>query len=388
MNLLKLGPLNLDGYRWIDALDVFDHIDVVALKNESIPEVEDDRIRYHYVERNLVNNLVLGGFVRISLQRANLIKFPKFLETVLRGVFRHKNRRLIKEIEAFDYDEVHVSYNDFDESGMLEIMLHPIIASKRITRAYKETRVKADPVELRSFELADRIVLNTESNIEFFEQKYGDGCFREKDIVTGLDEDYLSRNILSLPLASKKLSEADGRGHVVILTGRAASDQYDERGGARIYYVPLIDKLLAHGFAVHLHAMEILKDRNGNNQYLRLKEVYPDTFFIEDPLDFSEDNAERAYTLLSRYDYGVLHNFIEGTSVSEFDKYNIPHRFYKYTAANVIPLLEKGKTVVLQRLIEQTRSGCLYESYSDIDSNSSFVPLKASFSDYISALYG
>ena len=218
-------------------------------------------------------------------------------------------------------------------------------------------------------------------------KKYGESFFEGKEILIDLDEDVLGKKYINGINRQSKLSCSDGRKHLVILAGRVMSDNSDIRSGSRLYYIPLIKKFLQAGMAVHLHTLRIILDKDGINQYEVLKKAFPNLFFIEKPLDFSGDNWKDSYSVLSRYDYGIMHNYLEGTSNSEFDKFNIPHRYYEYLLSHVIPILPQNKTVVLEKIITNNKSGVVYKDISELhnDYNINFDVM--SFEDYIKKVY-
>lgn len=388
MKLLKVGFLDLEGYRWKDALRVFDELHVLQLYRDGEDIIVHPDVHYHFFPSTFFNRFMLLGYFKSLLMLFNTSRIPKPILSIMKKLFTIKNQNTLREISDIGFDDVHISYNDYDESGILALLLKDKFEGKRITRAYKETRIKKDPIEYESFLMADRVVLNNDKNIEFFQKKYGDSIFDGKEVITGIDEDYLPELVLKEVAPNvEKLSEHDGRKHVVILAGRVMSDYEDERSGSRLCYIDLIKDFLSNEFAVHLHALRINKDKNGIDQYEVLKKQYPDSFFVEPPIDFSEKNTSKAYRLLSRYDYGIMHNFVEGTTNTEFDKYNIPHRFYKYCGAGVTPVLEKGKTIVLENLLNDTNSGFIYTDISELKQERETKPYTPSFKDYIETLY-
>lgn len=143
----------------------------------------------------------------------------------------------------------------------------------------------------------------------------------------------------------RKLSEEDGRIHVVILSGRAIWNRNEQRSQGRYYYVEIIEKLLKEGFAVHLHTKALIESLDNPiyyepNPYSTLLKKYPKSFFVEPALDFNEI---KSYETLMKYDLGLLNSGVMGkTEFSEFEKLNIPNRFYEYLHANVIPICPSG----------------------------------------------
>lgn len=382
MRLLKLGRLEKPVGRWKDALCIFEGISVIKLYDD---EIEDPAFDYLRIPKA---NLSLRILSRISTS-LNENKKAKWLLDAAFALLRHSATETIRPLlNKCNYDVVHVSYNDYDESAFLLTLLYPYLNhSAIITRPYKETRPEWKYLEKKAFELSDRIVLNEVENVSFFERKYGKSLFENKDILTGLDEDAIGEEHINKVKYQKKLSEEDGRRHLVILCGRAFSDSSDKRSGSRLFYVDLIKEFLDAGFAVHLHTLKIIPDSSGVNQYEVLRQKYSNSFFIEAPLSFDDDHFVESYGTLSRYDYGVLHNFVEGTPNTEFDKYNIPHRYYEYELAHVAPILLRGKTIVMQRILEEKKSGVVYSKPNEINLSNKCIYHISSFADYMKALY-
>lgn len=381
MKLLKLGRLEKPVGRWRDALQVFDSITVLKLYKE---EKEDPSFSY----LDAGNNYILRALAKLSaiLSEKKQLKWILDLSFFL---FRYPATIQIRsQLKKCEYDYVHVSYNDFDESAFLLVLIKPYLKKDAIiTRVYKESRPEWKYMERKAFLLSDRIVLNEVENVSFFERKYGQSIFSGKKISTGLDEDAIGEEYVKRIKYAEKLSTADNRRHMVILCGRAFSDTSDRRSGSRLFYVAMIKEFLEAGFVVHLHTLKIFPDMNGVNQYEVLREKYKDLFFIESPLSFDDAHFEESYMVLSRYDYGVLHNFVEGTPNTEFDKYNIPHRYYEYELAHVAPILLKGKTIVMQRIMEEEKTGIVYSKPSDISLTDKCNYKTSVFSDYIKSIY-
>lgn len=381
MKLLKIGTLNIPRNRWMDALEIFEKIYVFC--NITEKRIEDENIIYiPFNNKSIVNKFLL----RIISKTEKEVRLNG-VSRVLIFLLRNFNHKTIKEIKKLDVDYVHSSYNDFDESALLTIMIKTEIEDKIVTRAYKETRTHYRYLEKNAIELSDRVILNHPINKIFFEKKYGKSLFNGKKIVFNLDEDYRSKFVMNKLELQDKYSLTDGKKHVVILAGRVMSDSKDSRSGSRLYYIPMIREFVEKGFIVHLHCLNIVNDQNGVNQYEQLREQYPKNFVIEVPLDFEHSSIE-SYKILSKYDYGILHNFIEGTSNSEFDKVNIPHRYYEYQIAEVAPIVKKGNTKVFEEILLMTKSGIVYSELEELFDDINVQYFKPSFFDYISALYG
>ncbi|MCR4660962.1 MAG: hypothetical protein K5765_03045 [Clostridia bacterium] len=377
MNLLKIGMLNTPENRWKDSLSIFDNVTVLRVFEEK--EVEGINVVSIKFKK-------LQWLVKVILNRTKKIRFLNFISVLLILVLRMLCYKKIKIIKTIEYDEIHVSYNDFDESSLLFMLFKPYLKKDvRITRAYKEMRNNYDYLEKCSFLYADRIVFTTEDSKLFIENKYGN-IFQNKDVVCGLDEDYRLSSIINNVTYAKKISDEDKKIHAVILAGRVLSNPFDKRSGSRLYYIDLIQELLSYGVVVHLQAKKIT-DYNGKNPYYDL-EKSNDNFIIEHDIDFSSD-ALKSYNTLSKYDVGILHAHHNNKSSYEFDRINIPNRYYEYEISHVVPIEIKGKNVIMDRMNEQKKALCL-DSFKNIklEQTKDIIWDTPSFSFYINSLYG
>lgn len=336
MRLLKIGTLNIPRERWIDALLYFDDIDVLCFDSEK--EIDNEKIHYYKINSKSILNKILIKYIMFMSSSPKLTILCDFLLKI----FRLVNKRIMKKIKDNKYDYIHSSYNDFDESALLTNALKP----NNYIRIQKETRLSYSYIEKSAFENANIVVLNDELNLELYRRKYGSSFLDNKKIIYGLDEDVRSKNISSMIKYDKKLSEDDGRIHAVILAGRVLSNPNDPRSGGRLYYVNLIKKLNDAGIVVHLYTGKIVP-WEGKNPYIEMEKENSD-FIIEGSLDFVNDTIN-AYKQLSMYDIGVCHAHLENAEVTEFDKVNIPHRYYEYHLAHVVPFDIKGGNLLLEK---------------------------------------
>lgn len=375
MKLLKIGTLNMPRDRWEDALEVFDDIDIYCFDTE----VEQKNDRFHYIKYNTGSKINFFLFRLARHFSYNKYKVPFFWLTII--VLRVLNLRQLRLLRKTKYDYIHSSYNDFDESAFLTLLLNP----SNYTRAQKETRSYYSYLERYVFQKASRIVFNDKLNKDFFVNKYGLKVFSDKQIIYGLDEDYRGKRVAAMIRYSEKISDRDGRIHAVILASAVLSDPNDERSGGRLYYIPLIHKLLEAGFIVHLHTTRI-DPINGKNPYEEMNRKEID-FIIEDRLDFLNDMIH-AYSVLSRYDLGICHAHIPNSDVLEFDKVNIPHRYYEYHLAHVVPIDIKGGNLLLEKKAEE-KHAIICNEYKDVkmDDIKQIEWDMPVFGEYIHALY-
>lgn len=375
MRLLKIGTLNIPRNRWEDALNTFENISVVCFDSE----VEINNPRINYIKYN--NSLFLNKFLKRCADHFSRSKNTTVLCRICMSAMRILNIGFVNKIKLQNYDFIHSSYNDFDESGFLTMLLR----LDNYTRAQKETRLSYSYYEYYAFKHASRIILNDPLNLALFENKYGKKVFDKKELIFDLDEDVRSKKIIDNIEYESKYSDVDGKIHAVILAGRVLSDPNDSRSGGRLYYLDLISRLLKSDIIVHLYTGNIVT-LNGKNPYLDMAEK-EQNFHIEGSLDFV-DNTLNAYKMLSRYDIGVCHAHVKDTEVTEFDRVNIPHRYYEYHLAHVVPFDFYGGNLLLEKKAKENKALIINEC-SDItlDKLKKIEWDTPSFDNYIDKLY-
>lgn len=362
--LLKVGGRkHLGECRWIDALDAFDEIYCACIYREDSWENVDDRIHIIELKKNLLNHFLTG----IILKTRN-IKFLTFLNWLIILLLRLFNISWLMKIKNSFPDFALCSYGDYDRSDLTFLIAKPVIKCQ-IVRAYKETRVGFNFLEYQTLKSINKYVFYAEELREFLEKKYGDKLFLNKNIKYGLYENALSSHILNQIKFEKKLSSYTEKRHIVILSYRVDSAPNRDRDQGRYYYIETIKELINAGLIVHLHCARY-NNYNGQNEYEKLKEKYPNEFFMEDVLNMNRDSSAEEWVksceILSKYDFGLMHNIMENSSVSEFDKINVPHRLFAYEAAHVIPIIREGQNKVLERMFCNEKCGIVYQNLIEL----------------------
>jgi hypothetical protein len=240
-----------------------------------------------------------------------------------------------------------------------------------LIRTYKETRHRVDNYEKNALDYADLLVLPNNAYFDFFKELYNLDL-QDKSIIADLDWRY-SGNIKYLnKLKVEKLSQIDGKFHVCILAGRVIWDKNEKRSANRYYYVDTIKKLIDLGIIVHIHARVIIKSNDNpiyekNNPYELL--VKTGKVFIEDMTLYA---GSKDYDVLKSYDAGLLHPLIDDTEenikVKKFQEINIPNRFYEYTMAGVMSIVEKGAGYEMEKIINDNDFGIVYDNEDDLKS--------------------
>lgn len=384
--LLKVGGRkHLGEERWAAALNLFDEIHCASIYREDSWNVDNEHIHQYELKKNKINHLLTGIILRTRKYRY-LYVFNWLIIILL----RISNIAWIKKIKNCKATFALCSYGDYDRSDLAYLILKPAINCK-IVRSYKETRVGYNFLEHQTLSHIDTISLYCKELKSFLERKYGVDFFEGKKVVTGLDENVLPSCILSNIRHQQKISSRDGKKHMVILSYRADSAPDRERDQARYYYVDTIKTLIEAGLIVHLHCA-VYNELQGINKYLDLKKQFPDCFFMEKPLEMKRDSSLNEWIssceILSRYDYGLLHNIAEGSSVSEFDAINVPHRFFAYQAANVTPIICRGENTVLCRMFEEKKCGIVYSSIKELtkENKMDLHYIKTTYEDYLTKL--
>jgi len=345
MKVTKIGYIGASVHRYIDVLaeENVDEFKLIFFDNE----VKNAKMLQFVVDKyfpELSSKLSMSEIPWIKFLNyvsSEVAKTPsindiiKFLPTAfLHFILNH----------AIETDILWIGDNDFDTSFLFANLLNYF--GIRYIFTLKETRYKDYPFELSVLKHAKRIYLPHEKYVDFFQEKYGidvssKTSFGDIDWRSKLVKD---RIVSKLNVA--KLSQTDGKAHVVILSGRAIWKKSEVRSEGRYYYLGIIKRLLEAGFVVHLHTKAIIESLDNpivhkENPYTELQEKYKNKFFIEDPLDL---NDPLNYSVLMRYDYGLVHSgeipFDE--TIRKFEEINVPNRFFEYWVANVIPICPKG----------------------------------------------
>lgn len=390
--LLKLGgEKHLGEQRWQGALNVFDKVYCGSFYLENLEKdwhIEDNRIIVFRFPQSKINHVLHG-----VLWETKNHKSLNWLSCIVLHMMRLFNHGWISKIESIHPDAVLCSYGDYDFSNLISILTRKSV-KEPIVKSYKESRVDYNYLEYKSFKICDIISLYDQEMKLFLERKYSENLFEGKKVILGYDENALPSCILNGIHYKDKLSTVDGKTHVAILTFRVDSEPSRERDQNRYYYIDLIEKLIEAGVVVHLHCAKFIDDSNGINRYKQLEERNPEMFYLEAPLEMKHTSSTEAWInaceKLSKYDAGVMHNIVEGSSVSEFDKINVPHRLFAYEAAHVTPIVKRGENIVLERLFKEKNCGFIYEELSDLKKikDIAFDYYTPSYEDYLIKLFG
>ena len=93
-----------------------------------------------------------------------------------------------------------------------------------------------------------------------------------------------------------------------------------------------------------------------------IAEEYPNYVFIEKPMNL---NINEDYLALSKFDFGIIHNYKEGEETNNFSKMNIPNRLFEYMAANVKPIIIRNTLIEVEDIILKENYGIIADTYKD-----------------------
>ena len=385
--LLKLGGRkHLGEERWVGALTLFDEVYATRFFTEPSWEINSNKVKTFEIPHKFLTSKCLG-----LLNKTNNIKQLNWLSWISIVLMRAANREWMQNIKTIDPDYILCSYGDYDKSDITCLIAKPVI-TKPIVRSYKESRPEYSFREFKAIQASDTVVLYDVELKKFLERKYGENLFKGKKLLIGYDENSLPSCILDNIKYRGKLSDRDGKLHLVILTFRVDSAPNRQRDQGRYYYIDVIRELINADIVVHLHC-EQYNDDNGINRYKELQDENSDMFFMQKPLSMKHDSTAEEWVdsceIISQYNAGLLHNIVDESSVSEFDRINVPHRFFAYEAAHVTPIIERGKNIVLERMFTENKCGFVYNSFAELPNmlNEDFVYYTPCYEDYLKTIF-
>jgi hypothetical protein len=357
MKILKIGILDWPESRWEDSGQVYDEV-YLFQRDENYGE------NYNWIHRIPLSknsslkrriNSILFYLLDKSVGNRNVY-------LVIINLMRLLNLFTLRKLSSLDVIYCHSSYNDYDRSDHLTVLAFPFLPKKPLVRSVKETRNKFRYPELFCLENSTIQVFNSSHHRNFFETKYSRKFINS---IIDIDEDYRPSSYFKNFTPTKKLSDSDDKIHIVILSGRVFSDPSNIRSGARQYYIDLIKECVNLGYHVDLYTAEIIKDINNIDQYHEIEKISNKKFRIMGKLNF-RDEPLKSYSTLSKYDFGILHNYIKGSDVSIFDNVNIPNRIYEYLISGVVPIVPKNHSIAIEELFKLYNVGYVYENLKEL----------------------
>jgi len=345
----KVGYIGVAPHRYLDVVN-----------NDNI-----DKFNFYYFENEqnnfetLVNLLEKYFPENVEKLKGYKLPWPNLFNSILNELAKHRKKNdSVTVSEVFSSfpnvfykfirdnicctDILWVGDNDFDSSFIFATLLSSMGINYLLS--LKETRYNSSVFELEALKNAQLLIVPHEQYIDFFKKKYSIDI-SGKSIFADIDWRSKSAHEILKDSKVEKLSHKDGKVHVVILSGRVVWDKNESRSQGRYYYVPIIKELIQEDFVVHLHTRALLESVDNPvyyepNPYSQMLSEYPNNFIIEKPLDLNDIGN---YKILMKYDLGLLNSGIGGKDeFEEFEKINIPNRFYEYLFANVVPISPKG----------------------------------------------
>jgi hypothetical protein len=368
MRILRLGYTVFPTSKFLDLLelDEIEKVSFVASKNERKLFEDLHRTAKFFGKEDLVKQKAVFNFVDRNLLQKVINRFNRKFSTDL-FVSKIYNFKNFKD----NYDFVWIGDNGYDGSNLL-IKKAKNFFKIPIYRSYKEICYRKSRTEKDMLVYSDKLIFPHEQYLNLFSELY-QLDLSNKAYFADLDWRYSKTVEWIKNLEVKKLSHFDKIPHVCILTGQAIWDPSDKLTGNRTYYIDIINDLIKIGAKVHLHALKIVKNSetkpvDENNPYLDLAKT--GKLIIEPPLNLYAGSKD--YLILKRYDAGILHPKISeelkqtNYLLYKFHQINIPHRFYEYEIADVVPLLEKNSAYYMEQLINQKGFGIVYSDLEDL----------------------
>jgi hypothetical protein len=377
MIINKIGTYHGAPYRYINLLKENSEIKLRWLHlsdDKMVEELKEEvarlgipNIDFYQISQNRSKAIRQIQRLCLVLQRIGYLQ-NKRGEFLIRGLLKllsldRITREFFENNDNFNWS----GHNDVDNSLVLTAWIKIKIPHLKITYSYKEHRCKYRLDESLALTLADKLIIPTNSSVEILSEIYNSE-FSSKTLLG--DEDWRSQSITNFIKESnnsQKLSLNDKVPHVIFLTRYAEYGESVERRGSRINFLNIIEVFAINKVKVHLKAMCICENvgkecRTKKTPYHELSEKYPDYVNIEDPIKL---NINEDYLELSKFDFGIIHNYNEGEETSVFSKINIPNRVFEYMAANVQPIVLRNTLNEVERIIETEGYGVIVDTYHE-----------------------
>lgn len=232
-----------------------------------------------------------------------------------------------------------------------------------VVLSYKETRFVEKDAERFAVQNADAVIFPHASYRDFFDRLYG---VAPRNMAVGDVNWHLSDSIKSLekrPERLRKSSFDDGVIKICVLTGRISDDVSSGRFGNRYSIEEHIRHLVTVGGRVYLHTGQ----RSGGSIPNYIRELTEgDSFVLGRELRLTPGNGD--YAVLLDYDYGFMHPPVDPKLIDlvEFQKVNIPNRYYEYVACGIKPLVVRGTLPIVEGWIAESGFGIVFSDYNDL----------------------
>tara|TARA_B100001093_G_scaffold464124_1_gene480749 strand:+ start:3045 stop:4298 length:1254 start_codon:yes stop_codon:yes gene_type:complete len=373
ITLAHFGSFDLSANRYID---LFEKEDVGKIKI-FIEANKYDQIKDIFLGINLYDKQKIKDKIEIHvfdftvidkvLFRLNFL-INRITLKLLRPVMFLRLQLLVKKFLAPE-DKVWIGENDYDNHNLFHCCLERLLACNFVVKNYKETRFNKDYFEKKSFELSNALIFPHAHYKDFFERLYGNKIFINNKLFYS-DQDQRSRYHYQIvnSLDVTKYSAKDGKIHIAIIAGVVACEACSRSGNRYVIFNSILN-LINCGFVVHLFIKDVIKSRL---QPMALSEsIYHDLERNNQNFVMSFEPmvlGSRIYEDIVRCDFGYLHDDVghKNLPLFEFQKINIPNRYYEYLVADLIPIALKRSTFCYQNvLIEEI--GIVLEDLAELN---------------------
>lgn len=236
--------------------------------------------------------------------------------------------RIIKPKICVDsFDILWCGGNNFDRSNVILLWFKysgKLLPLSNVVRSYKESSGQFSLDEWLMLQQSIAYIFPSQDYLKFYTDIYGEKVLASAGSIRFMDEDVryskLKKFISSLEVEKVPNS-------VVILTGRLLLESVTPSDERYIYYDYCID-LVKSGYQVFIHTPKSTK--SVLEAYRAIEGVS-----VLNPLDL--ESSIEDYRILSRYEFGVMHNPRVKEKLSSFTLINVPNRYYEYEMCNVQP---------------------------------------------------
>lgn len=321
-------------------------------------------------------------FVDKALSKLNFL-VNRFTLQLLRPVMFLRLQLQVKKFLKPE-DKVWIGESDYDGHNLLHCCLENLFASNFVVKNYKETRFTKNYFEKKSFELSNALIFPHSYYRDFFERLYGSEIFSSNTLFYS-DQDQRSRyhHQIVNSLDTEKYSVKDGKIHIAIIVGQVACEACSRSGDRYVIFNSILD-LIHNGFVVHLFVKDVIKSRAqpvslSESIYHELERKNSNFIMSFEPMVL----GSRIYEDIVRCDFGYLHDDVDHKNLSlyEFQKINIPNRYYEYLVTGLIPISLKRSTFCYQNLLVE-EIGFVLKDLADLNLLTLYKPRPEYLNDF------
>lgn len=368
MKILRIGSFHGAPYRYINLFkdNTNDDFIWIHLKGDlSIKSLKK------FIVAEKVNNITffempkspyIKIFQRISYNsKINLPQLFYPLYVILFKIFVRFFQLPFKIRKAYnESDFVWVGNNDLDHCLTLTSFFKYKFPNKKINLSYQEHRSKFRFDEKLALKISDRLIIPSTPSMEILERIYNIKLKFKTNIG---NEDWRSKCYQFLGEKPKNKIPK-----ILIISNFAEYGTPSERRGSRVNYIKVIDIFLSLGAKVSLYVNKICytygsPNENKNTPYHILNDQNHNFELIQGPLSL---NLLKDYEFFYNYDYGFLHNYIEGEVVNRFNSINIPNRLFEYLNMGVKPIILEGSLKEAEKILKAVEIYFPLKRYSDL----------------------